>query len=64
MILKDLRLLNFMSFHGEQTFELDEGLNFVTRTCGSGNISLARAFQFAVLGSARDEESLNYPCAP
>jgi len=50
MILKKIRLNNFMSFYGNHVLQLDKGLNFIVGPGGSGKTNLARAFKFAVLG--------------
>jgi len=50
MILKKIRLNNFMSFYGNHALQLGKGLNFIVGPGGSGKTNLARAFKFAVLG--------------
>lgn len=51
MIIQELRLNNFMSYYGKHVLRLQGGINFIVGSCGSGRTNLARAIQFAVLGS-------------
>lgn len=50
MIIREIRLNNFMSYYGKHVIRLRKGLNFILGSCGSGRTNLARAFSFAILG--------------
>jgi len=50
MLLKRLRLTNFMNFYGEHQFQFKDGFNLVMGPGTSGKTNLSNAFKFAALG--------------
>ena len=50
MIIKKILLNNFTNFYGKHVLELQEGMNLIVGSGGSGKTNLAKAFRFAVLG--------------
>ena len=59
MLLKCIRLTNFMSFYDKQILQLQRGLNLVVGPGMSGKTNLARAFCFAVTGHTDPITPLN-----